>query len=197
VFAFNKNTLAMKKFFIIFAVVGLMLTLAEPTYAQTKAFKDVYKKIVTETNNDTDGYFKYVEVTYFEGNVLRSLTPKDRQDENNSLVKRIDSIYQIKLSNYKTNNASTYWYYEMRKVINGGCYTLICRSKVGDEIYEIFSESYGNAHLGYVIIISNNEKAVVCNIVGKIYLEDVLHLTGLKVSAEKEPIVIDSLDIEN
>lgn len=48
----------MKKFFIIFAVVGLMLTLAEPANAQTKAFKDVYKKIVTETNNDTDGYFK-------------------------------------------------------------------------------------------------------------------------------------------
>jgi hypothetical protein len=187
----------MKKFFIIFAVVGLMLTLAEPTNAQTKAFKDVYKKIVTETNNDTDGYFKYVEVTYFEGNVLRSLTPKDRQDENNSLVKRIDSIYQIKLSNYKTNNASTYWYYEMRKIINGGCYTLICRSKVGEDTYEIYKESQNKETSEYLVVISNNKKVAVCDIVGNIFLEDVLALTNVKVSIEKEPIVIDSLNIEN
>lgn len=187
----------MKKFFIIFAVVGVAFLLPSKAEAQTKAFKDVYKKIVTATNNDTDGYFKYVEVTYFEGNLLRSLTPKDRQDENNSLVKRIESIYQIKLSNYKTNNASTYWYYEMRKVINGGCYTLICRSKIGEDTYEIYKESQNKETSEYLVVISNNKKVAVCDIVGNIFLEDVLALTNVKVSIEKEPIVIDSLNIEN
>jgi hypothetical protein len=190
----------MKKFFIIFAVVGLMLTLAEPTNAQTKEFKDTFKEILNATSTDPHNVYKNIEATYFEGNVLRSLTPKDRQSENDNLVKRIAGIYQIKFNNYKTDlNASNFWYKKIRNIVNvsNNNYTLKSRSKVGDEIYEIFSESYGNAHLGYVIIISNNEKAVVCNIVGKIYLEDVLHLTGLKASAEKEPIVIDSLDIEN
>ena len=187
----------MKKFFIIFAVVGVALLLPSKVDAQTKAFKDAYKKIVTGSSNDTDGWFKYIEVTYFEGNVLRSLTPKDRQDENNSLVKRIEGIYQIKLNNYKTNDASTYWYYEMRKVINGGCYTLISRSKIGDDTYEIYKESQNKETSEYLVVISNNKKTAICDIVGEIYLEDVLALTGIKVSIEKEPIVIDSLNIED
>ena len=144
----------MKKFFIIFAIVGVALLLPSKVDAQTKAFKDAYKKIVTGSSNDTDGWFKYIEVTYFEGNVLRSLTPKDRQDENNSLVKRIEGIYQIKLNNYKTNDASTYWYYEMRKVINGGCYTLISRSKIGDDTYEIYKESQNKETSEYLVVIA-------------------------------------------
>ena len=55
----------MKKFFIIFAVVGLMLTLAEPTYAQTKAFMNWYCHIaVMKLTNSSYQSFETKFVSY-------------------------------------------------------------------------------------------------------------------------------------
>ena len=74
---------------------------------------------------------------------------------------------------------------------------MICRSKIGEDTYEIYKESQNKETSEYLVVISNNKKVAVCDIVGNIFLEDVLALTNVKVSIEKEPIVIDSLNIEN
>ena len=66
----------MKKFFIIFAVVGVALTLPTQADAQTRAFKDKYKEITHNIETQISPLFKQIEATLFSGDVLRSLTPK-------------------------------------------------------------------------------------------------------------------------
>ena len=187
----------MKKFFIIFAVVGLMLTLAEPTYAQTKAFKDKYKEITHNIETQPNHLFKQIEATLFSGDVLRSLTPKDKHSDNNNLVKRIDCIYQLKMPISRSANWVAYNdYMSIRNIVNSNKYTMVSRITIDNETYEIFRASQSKPQ-EFMVIISNKEKAVICDIVGYISLQDVLNLIDPKVKAKINEDAIDSLNIEN
>ena len=187
----------MKKFFIIFAVVGLMLTLAEPTYAQTRAFKDKYKEITHDIETQISPLFKQIEATLFSGDVLRSLTPKDKHSDNNNLVKRIDCIYQLKMPISRSANWVAYNdYMSIRNIVNSNKYTMVSRITIDNETYEIFRASQSKPQ-EYMVIISNKEKAVICDIVGYISLQDVLNLIDPKVKAKINENGIDSLDLEN
>lgn len=187
----------MKKFFIIFAVVGLMLPFAEPANAQTRAFKEKYKSIAHNVETQINQQFKEIEVTLFSGEVLRSLTPKDKHSDNNNLVKRIECIYQLKMPISRSANWIAHnEYRSIRNIVSSKAYTMISRVTIDNETYEIFKSSQSKPQ-EYMVIISNKEKAVICDIVGYISLQDVLNLIDPKIKAKINKNGIDSLDLKN
>ena len=187
----------MKKFFIIFAVVGVALTLPTQSDAQTRAFKEKYKAIAHNVETQINPRFKEIEVTLFSGDVLRSLTPKERQDDNNSLTKRIHCIYQLKMPISRSTNVIAHnEYMSIRNIVNSNKYTMVSRITIDNETYEIFRASQSKPQ-EFMVIISNKEKAVICDIVGFISLQDVLNLIDPKVKAKINEDAIDSLNIEN
>ncbi len=187
----------MKKFFIIFAVVGAAFLLPSQAEAQTRAFKDKYKEITHNIETQISPLFKQIEATLFSGDVLRSLTPKDKHSDNNNLVKRIDCIYQLKMPISRSANWVAYNdYMSIRNIVNSNKYTMVSRITIDNETYEIFRASQSKPQ-EFMVIISNKEKAVICDIVGYISLQDVLNLIDPKVKAKINEDAIDSLDIEN
>ena len=187
----------MKKFFIIFAVVGVALTLPTQADAQTRAFKEKYKAIAHNVETQINPRFKEIEVTLFSGDVLRSLTPKERQDDNNSLTKRIHCIYQLKMPISRSTNAIAHnEYMSIRNIVNSKDYTVVSRITIDNDTYEVFQSSQSRPQ-EFMVIISNKEKAVICDIVGFISLPDILNLIDPKIKAKINESVIDSLNIEN
>lgn len=187
----------MKKFFIIFAFVGVALIVPTQADAQTKAFKEKYKAIAHNVETQINPLFKEIEVTLFSGDVLRSLTPKDKHSDNNNLVKRIDCIYQLKMPISRSANWVAYNdYMSIRNIVNSNKYTMVSRITIDNETYEIFRSSQSKPQ-EFMVIISNKEKAVICDIVGYISLQDVLNLIDPKVKAKINEDVIDSLDLKN
>lgn len=187
----------MKKFFIIFAIVGVALTLPLQADAQTKAFKDKYKEITHNIETQPNTLFKQIEATLFSGDVLRSLTPKEKQDDNNILVKRIHCIYQLKMPISRSANfIATDEYMSIRNIVNSRDYSIVSRITIDNETYEIFQSTQSKPQ-EFMVIISNKEKAVICDIVGYISLPDILNLIDPKVKAKINENVIDSLKIEN
>lgn len=187
----------MKKFFIIFAVVGAAFLLPSQAKAQTKAFKDKYKEITHNIETQPNHLFKQIEATLFSGDVLRSLTPKDKHSDNNNLVKRIDCIYQLNMPISRSANWVAYNdYMSIRNIVNSNKYTMVSRITIDNETYEIFRASQSKPQ-EFMVIISNKEKAVICDIVGYISLQDVLNLIDPKVKAKINEDAIDSLDIGN
>ena len=187
----------MKKFFIIFAVVGVALTLPTQADAQTRAFKDKYKEITHNIETQISPLFKQIEATLFSGDVLRSLTPKERQDDNNSLIKRIHCIYQLKMPiSMSTNVIAHNEYMSIRNIVKSRDYTVVSRITIDNDTYEVFQSSQSRPQ-EFMVIISNKEKAIICDIVGFISLPDILNLIDPKVKAKINENVIDSLNIEN
>ena len=187
----------MKKFFIIFAVVGVAFLLPSQAEAQTRAFKEKYKEITHNIETQPNPLFKQIEATLFSGDVLRSLTPKDKHSDNNNLVKRIDCIYQLKMPISRSANWVAYNdYMSIRDIVKSNAYTMISRMTIDNETYEIFKSSHSKPQ-EYMVIISNKEKAVICDIVGYISLQDVLNLIDPKIKAKINENGIDSLDLEN
>lgn len=187
----------MKKFFIIFAVVGVAFLLPSKAEAQTKAFKEKYKQITHNIETQPNHQFKEIEATLFSGDVLRSLTPKERQDDNNSLTKRIHCIYQLKMPISRSTNAIAHnEYMSIRNIVNSKDYTVVSRITIDNDTYEVFQSSQSRPQ-EFMVIISNKEKAVICDIVGFISLSDILNLIDPKVKAKINENVIDSLNIEN
>ena len=73
---------------------------------------------------------------------------------------------------------------------------MVSRITIDNETYEIFRASQSKPQ-EFMVIISNKEKAVICDIVGYISLQDVLNLIDPKVKAKINEDAIDSLNIEN
>jgi hypothetical protein len=73
---------------------------------------------------------------------------------------------------------------------------MVSRVTIDNETYEIFKSSQSKPQ-EYMVIISNKEKAVICDIVGYISLQDVLNLIDPKIKAKINKNGIDSLDLKN
>ena len=187
----------MKKFFIIFAVVSVAFLLPSKAEAQTKAFKEKYKEITHDIETQPNHQFKEIEATLFSGDVLRSLTPKERQNDNNSLIKRIHCIYQLKMPISRSTNAIAHNVYMIfRDIVKSRDYTVVSRITIDNDTYEVFQSSQSRPQ-EFMVIISNKEKAIICDIVGFISLSEILNLIDPKVKAKINENVIDSLNIEN
>ena len=84
----------------------------------------------------------------------------------------------------------------IRNIVNSKDYTVVSRITIDNDTYEVFQSSQSRPQ-EFMVIISNKEKAVICDIVGFISLPDILNLIDPKVKAKIDENVIDSLSLED
>ena len=178
----------MKRFFLILAALLLShLSLM----AQTKEFLQWYQntrhRVERASEQDAEG----AEVVQFPAELLRTLTPKERQGDNNNLLGRIQVIYQMKFSLAKGVQRS--WYdgikrwatytrvlYEQRMALDGNTSIVV---------YEA-SKRRSKEPAEFLIFLESKDKGVVCDIVGYITLNDVITMLSPDLKREhiKNPI---------
>ena len=92
----------MKRFFIIFVML-VAIGSAYESKAQSKKFRDAYKYIL-----DCSAYNReHIEVSHFTGEMLQMMV-KDDSNAPMKLKNKINSIYQIKLTDIETYGFGIY-----------------------------------------------------------------------------------------
>lgn len=178
----------MKRFFLILAALFLSHS---SLMAQTKEFLQWYQntrhRIERASEQDAEG----AEVVQFPAELLRTLTPKERQGDNNNLLGRIQVIYQMKIK--LATSVQRSWYdgikrwatyapglYEQRMALDGNTSIVV---------YEA-SKRRSKEPAEFLIFLESKDKGVVCDIVGYITLNDVITMLSPELKREhiKNPI---------
>ena len=168
----------MKKFFIIFAVVGVAFLLPSKAEAQTKAFMNWYCHIAVQEL--TNSSYKSVETKFVS---YKDYIPEIEIKSNGNYisVRSPSKLYYIKLSNLKYS-PSVDEYQILTDIVDSRKYKLVMHSKDGDTTYDIFNASLADDSSEYLMIINDGGKeAVIYDCVGYITLEDMLNLIGIEV----------------
>jgi hypothetical protein len=180
----------MKRILILLALIVVGVTSAE---AQTKEFLEQFNAMQIKV----DGAEKLtgIEVLQTPGELLRTLTPKEKRYDNNNLLGRIKMIYQIKL----TLPQNQQWYQTIydATVVSGGehLYRQCTRVAQGDNVVLVYEAvSKHNGPIEFLIFIKGKDKASIFDIVGYINLQDIVAMLSPEL---RHNAVIDSLNISN
>lgn len=159
--------------------------------AQTKEFLQWYQNISHRIERASEQDAEGAEVVQFPAELLRTLTPKERQGDNNNLLGRIQVIYQMKLK--LATNVQRSWYssikrwasyapglYEQRMAIDGNTSIVVFEA----------TKRRSKEPAEFLIFLESKEKGVVCDIVGYITLQDVITMLSPELKREhiKNPI---------
>lgn len=171
----------MKRFFLILAT---SLLLHSSLMAQTKEFLQWYQntrhRIERASEQDAEG----AEVVQFPAELLRTLTPKEHQGDNNNLLGRIQVIYQMKIK--LATSVQRSWYssikrwatyfpgYEQRMAIDGNTSIVVFEA----------TKRRSKEPAEFLIFLESKEKGVVCDIVGYITLNDVITMLSPELKRE-------------
>ena len=178
----------MKRFLLLLAT---LLLSHSSLMAQTKEFLQWYQntrhRIERASEQDAEG----AEVVQFPAELLRTLTPKEHQGDNNNLLGRIQVIYQMKIK--LATSVQRSWYdgikrwatyapglYEQRMALDGNTSIVV---------YEA-SKRRSKEPAEFLIFLENKDRGVVCDIVGYITLNDVITMLSPELKREhiKNPI---------
>lgn len=155
--------------------------------AQTKEFLQWYQNIKHRIEHASKRNAEGAEVMQFPAELLRTLTPEERRGDNNNLLGRIQVIYQLKFT--LSTEVQQSWYdsvkrwatytrptiYEQRMALEG---------KTSIEIFEA-TKRRGKEPAEFLVFIENDERGVVCDIVGYITLQDVITMLSPELSPEQ------------
>lgn len=152
--------------------------------AQTKEFLQWYQNIKHRIET-AEG----AEVMQFPAELLRTLTPTERQSDNNNLLGRIQVIYQMKFTFSSDAEVQRSWYdsvkrwatytrptiYEQRMALDGN---------TSIEVFEA-TKRRGKEPAEFLVFIRNEQKGMVCDIVGYITLQDVITILSPELRSAK------------
>ena len=178
----------MKRFFLILAALFLSHS---SLMAQTKEFLQWYQNIRHRIERASEQDAEGAEVVQFPAELLRTLTPKERQGDNNNLLGLIQVIYQMKIK--LATSVQRSWYdsikrwatyapglYEQRMALDGNTSIVV---------YEALKRR-SKEPAEFLIFLESKDKGVVCDIVGYITLNDVITMLSPELKREhiKNPI---------
>lgn len=157
--------------------------------AQTKEFLQWYQNIRHRIETASKQTAEGAEVMQFPAELLRTLTPTERQSDNNNLLGRIKVVYQMKFTFSSDAEVQRSWYdsvkrwatytrptiYEQRMALDGN---------TSIEVFEA-TKRRGKEPAEFLVFIQNEQKGMVCDIVGYITLQDVITMLSPELRSAK------------
>lgn len=187
----------MKLFFRIFLVAAFTLAGATSASAQTKEFLEAFNLVKHLVELPNSRAYKGIELGHYPGEMLRSMGLKD----NNGVLNRLQVIYQVKIP-YGNENRSyanaTYHRFTSLVHINQKpkLYEQIMCQTTKEQEFSLYKaiRKKNNQPSEFIVLIKNAEKAIVCDVVGYITVQDVLKMLSPDL---KNYVKEDTLSISN
>lgn len=188
----------MKRFFRIFLVAAFAFVGITSATAQTKEFLEKFDMIKYQSSIPRSVY-EGVEIVQYPADMLRAMGVKDISGNNRNILNNLKVIYQVKIPMDNGNNGNN--------IYRG--FTLLVSGSRKPKLYEQIMCNTGrtqevtickairkknNQPDEFMILMRNKEKAIICDIVGYIRLDDVLKMLSPELKGQT---TIDSLSISN
>ncbi len=177
----------MKRIFIIFVML-VAIGSAYESKAQKKVFLNEYNRLLQWQTNPT--YARTMELTHFTGEMLQMMV-KSEDSKTQNLIKRINSIYQIKVKD-NTSSLGGNVIRTLKHITREGKYDLAGIFTTNGVKYEIYRTALRDLN-EYLIFITSGKQSLVCDIYGAIGYKEILSMISPSLP-QKESLQIDTLN---
>jgi hypothetical protein len=190
----------MKRFFRILLVAMVALAGATSAEAQTKEFLEAFNQVKHLVGLPNSSGYKDIEVVQYPAEMLRTMGIKEPSNSQN-ILGNLKVIYQVKIplsGENKTIGNGTYHRFYSLIYLNRKpklYEQVMCQTTKGQEVsvYEAIRKK-SNQPSEFIILIRNNEKALVCDIVGYLDVKRIMNMLSPEL---KNYTNVDTLSISN
>jgi glutathione peroxidase-family protein len=190
----------MKRFFRILLVAMVALAGATSAEAQTKEFLEAFNQVKHLVGLPNSSGYKDIEVVQYPAEMLRTMSIKEPSNSQN-ILGNLKVIYQVKIplsGKNKTIGNGTYhrFYSLIHQNRKPKLYEqVMCQTTKGQEVsvYKAIRKK-SNQPSEFIILIRNNEKALVCDIVGYLDVKRIMNMLSPEL---KNYVNEDTLSISN
>ena len=156
--------------------------------AQKKVFLNEYNRLLQWQTNPT--YARTMELTHFTGEMLQMMV-KSEDSKTQNLIKRINSIYQIKVKD-NTSGLGGGVIRTLKLVTQEGKYDSAGMFTTNGVKYEIYRTALRDLN-EYLIFISSGKQSLVCDIYGAVGYKEILSMISPSLP-QKNDLQIDTLN---
>ena len=173
------------------AIVG-----ATTAQAQTKEFLDAFNRVKHLVELPNSKAYKGIELGHYPGDMLRSMGVKD-----NGMLNRLQVIYQVKIPYGNENNSyANAAYHRFTGLVHINqkpkLYEQIMCQTTKEQEFSLYKaiRKKNNQPSEFMVFIKNAEKAIICDVVGYITVQDVMKMLSPDL---KNYVKEDTLNISN
>ncbi len=156
--------------------------------AQKKVFLNEYNRLLQWQTNPT--YARTMELTHFTGEMLQMMV-KSEDSKTQNLIKRINSIYQIKVKD-NTSSLGGGVIRTLKHITQEGKYDLAGIFTTNGVKYEIYRTALRDLN-EYLIFISSGKQSLVCDIYGAVGYKEILSMISPSLP-QKNDLQLDTLN---
>ena len=190
----------MKPFFKILLVAAFAIVGATTAEAQTKEFLEAFNQVKHLVGLPNSSGYKDIEVVQYPAEMLRTMGIKEPSNSQN-ILGNLKVIYQVKIpltgENKTIGNGTYHRFYSLRhqnrkpKLYE----QVMCQTTKGQEVsvYKAIRKK-SNQPSEFIILIRNNEKALICDIVGYLDVKRIMNMLSPEL---KNYVKEDTLNISN
>ena len=190
----------MKPFFRILLVAMVALAGVTSAEAQTKEFLEAFNQVKHLVGLPNSSGYKDIEVVQYPAEMLRTMGIKEPSNSQN-ILGNLKVIYQVKIplsGENKTIGNGTYhrFYSLIHQNRKPKLYEqVMCQTTKGQEVsvYKAIRKK-SNQPSEFIILIRNNEKALICDIVGYLDVKRIMNMLSPEL---KNYVKEDTLNISN
>lgn len=190
----------MKPFFRILLVAAFAIVSATAAEAQTKEFLEAFNQVKHLVGLPNSSGYKDIEVVQYPAEMLRTMGVKESSNSHN-ILGNLKVIYQVKIplsGKNKTIGNGTYhrFYSLIHQNRKPKLYEqVMCQTTKGQEVsvYKAIRKK-SNQPSEFMVFIKNTEKAIICDVVGYITVQDVMKMLSPDL---KNYVKEDTLNISN
>ena len=183
----------MKRILILLALIVVGATAAE---AQTKEFLEAFNQVKHLVGLPNSKAYKGIELGHYPGDMLRSMGVKD-----NGMLNRLQVIYQVKIPYGNENNSyANAAYHRFISLVHINqkpkLYEQIMCQTTKEQEFSLYkaTRKKNNQPSEFMVFIKNAEKAIICDVVGYITVQDVMKMLSPDL---KNYVKEDTLSISN
>ena len=190
----------MKPFFRILLVAMVALAGVTSAEAQTKEFLEAFNQVKHLVGLPNSSGYKDIEVVQYPAEMLRTMGVKESSNSQN-ILGNLKVIFQVKIplsGKNKTIGNGTYhrFYSLIHQNRKPKLYEqVMCQTTKGQEVsvYKAIRKK-SNQPSEFIILIRNNEKALICDIVGYLDVKRIMNMLSPEL---KNYVKEDTLSISN
>jgi hypothetical protein len=186
----------------VFKILVAMLAIVGATtaQAQTKEFLEAFNQVKHLAGLPNSQGYKDIELVQYPAEMLRTMGVKESSNSQN-ILGNLKVIYQVKIplsGKNKTIGNGTYHRFYSLIYLNRKpklYEQVMCQTTKGQEVsvYEAIRKK-SNQPSEFIILIRNNEKALVCDIVGYLDVKRIMNMLSPEL---KNYVKEDTLSISN
>ena len=186
----------------VFKILVAMLAIVGATtaQAQTKEFLEAFNQVKHLVGLPNSSGYKDIEVVQYPAEMLRTMGIKEPSNSQN-ILGNLKVIYQVKIplsGENKTIGNGTYhrFYSLIHQNRKPKLYEqVMCQTTKGQEVsvYKAIRKK-SNQPSEFIILIRNNEKALICDIVGYLDVKRIMNMLSPEL---KNYVNEDTLSISN